>query len=189
MSEPIYVLKFDEATPVTDKKSVWKIIRMICIGAFIVIIGGSILFRTFLLKEMSSYSVVMLFVLFFGSFLFQKINWIASELEWSFYPDRMILYRDKRVYSEKKARREWTEVYYSDIKEFKYRVKSRRLSITCKQHAVFYDYDRDGTLRPQPSYDKTTDSGFIVNLQFIGDLDIVKEIETHAPIKILIENS
>lgn len=105
------------------------------------------------------------------------------------YKDKMIIYRDKRVYSEKEARREWTEVYYDDIKEFKYRMKSERLSVGCKQHAIFYNYNRDGSLKEKPSYDKTTDSGFIINLQFIGDLDIVKEIETHSPIKVLVENS
>ena len=44
-------------------------------------------------------------------------------------------------------------------------------------------------MKEKPSYDKTTDSGFIINLQFIKDLDIVKEIETHSPIKVLVENS
>ena len=189
MCEPSYVLKFEEGTPVSDKASMWRVIRGICIAVFCVIIFGSFAFRSNLLKEMSSYSVITLFALFICSFIFQRINWIASEVEWSFYQDKMIIYRDKRVYSDKKASREWTEVYYDDIKEFKYRVKSERLSITCRQHAIVYDYNRDGSLKEKPSYDKTTDSGFIINLQFIKDLDIVKEIETHSPIKVLVENS
>lgn len=55
-----------------------------------------------MLKEMSSYSVITLFALFICSFIFQRINWIASEVEWNFYQDKMIIYRDKRVCSEKK---------------------------------------------------------------------------------------
>ena len=189
MEEPNYVLVFDEGTPVSDKHSIWRVIRGICLVCFAVIVLGSFAFHENMLKEMSSYSAATLGALFICSFLFQRINWISSELEWEFYSDKMILYRDKRVYSDKKARQEWTEVYYDDITRFVYRTKSERISISCKQHAIMWDYNRDGTLREQPSYDKITDSGFIISTDFAKDLDIVREIETHSPIKIQVDNS
>ena len=80
MCEPSYVLKFEEGTPVSDKASIWRVIRGICIAVFCVIIFGSFAFRSNLLKEMSSYSVITLFALFICSFIFQRINWIASEV-------------------------------------------------------------------------------------------------------------
>lgn len=189
MKEPDYVLKFDESILVTEHKGMWSVIQKVCIAAFLVIIVGSLVLQTNLLGELSAYAIFIFVALFIASFFNQKSVWVPSPIELRFYPDRLVVYREKCVYSEKMARKEWIEMYYADTTRFVLRTSSKRLSVSGKMHSIYNKYNKDGTLPEKPYHDRVADAGYTINLHFIEDLDIVKEIETHSPLKVTLENS
>lgn len=76
---------------------------------------------------------------------------------------------------------------YRDVKECTYRVQNHKILFLGKIEGIFYQYNRDGTLKEKPSYHKTTDSGTYFYTVFEPEIDFVKEIEEHTPLKVAIE--
>lgn len=189
MEEPGYILNFDESIIRTEKKGFWAVIQNVCIGAFIVMIVGSLLLRTNLLGKLSAYEIFTFVSLFIASVFNMKHVCVPSPIELRFYPDHMVVYRDKTVYSEREVQRETYDMRYADVTRFILRTSSNRLSVSSRLHFICYKYNKDGTLPDKPYRDMVVNSGYTINLHFIGDLDIVKEIETHSPIRVVYEDS
>ena len=114
---------------------------------------------------------------------------VPSDCELWFYDDQIIQYRPKRYYSRRKIRKEYYIFLYKDIKKCCYRTQTGKINIYGVLEGIFYDYDKNGNLEQKPSYHKTVDaiSNFYVTLE--PDIDFVKIIETHSPIKVELHES
>jgi hypothetical protein len=55
--------------------------------------------------------------------------------------------------------------------------------------ATFYKYDKNGNLASTPCKHKTVDSISVFYTVFEPNIDFVKEIEEHSPIKVQFERS
>ncbi len=109
-------------------------------------------------------------------------------MEIRFYDDYLILYREKKHYGSGIQRKMYDKFYYKDIHKCQYRTETKRINIYGKVEGKWYDYNKDGSLPTQPTYHKTTDSLDYFYTIFAQDIDFVKEIEEHSPIKVEIEN-
>lgn len=186
--QPNYVLKANEGVlvPKNDstalhliKKAFWIILGVIIIG--------SIIFQDNLFTELSWTAQVLLIVIGIGILINGGNERVPSPFEIRFYDDYLVVYRNKHYYSKKVQRREYNKFYYKDIEKIEYRKNTKRIQIEGTIEAIWYDYNKDGTLPEKPNYHRTTEGGicyFYTTEE--PDVDFVSEIETHSPIKVAI---
>ena len=190
--QPNYVLKFNESVfvPKDEKKS--KILSYIKKSIWIIIailVIGSIIFGDNLFMELSGTTRILLIILILGILFYSDDKRAPSEMEIRFYDDYIILYREKMYYSPKVIRKRYDKFYYNDIHECQYRTQTKRINIYGIHEGKWYNYNKDGSIPTMPTYHKTTDSIDYFYTMFAGDIDFVKEIEEHSPIKVKVEES
>ena len=81
---------------------------------------------------------------------------------------------------------------YSDITKVKYlpNTSNKRFQIYDNGYSLLYDVKKDGSLSKQPSRDKMFQEGMIYfSTNLNQNIDFVKEIEEHSPIKVEIEET
>lgn len=192
MDNPNYVLKTQEAVlvPVNQgvglrflKMGVWIVVAIIVIGSFI--------FQLNLFSELSWTARCLLIVLAVGvSFIGGKKTDVPSPIELQFYDSYLIVYRPKRYYSKKVTRKEINKMLYSDIKRCVYKVNSQRLQIYGNVAATWYNYDANGVVSSTPNYNRmVTDTLCYLSTRCAPNVDFKTEIESHSPIKVIVENS
>lgn len=182
---PNYVLKFNEGNMVPKHESTAKDIVKILFYIFLaILILGSILSGNFLFFEMSLSAKMCFFII--AGYLFKTGGYERkpSPCELYFYDEYLILFRPMVYYSKNNIRQEWHKYYYKDIKKCEYRTKVKKINLYGLYKGVYYKYKKDGTLNLTPSYDRTVDSICRFYTVFEPNIDFVKEIETHSPIKI-----
>ena len=192
MEAPNYILKTQEAVlvPVNQgsglrflKIGVWTVVAIIVIGSF--------LFQSNLFSELSWTARCLLIVLAVGvSFIGGKKTDIPSPIELQFYDSYIIIYRPKRYYSRKVTRMEINKMLYSNITKCIYKSNSKRLHIYGNVDATWYNYDANGVVSSTPTYSRmVTNTLCYLSTRCAPDVDFKTEIETHSPIKVIIENS
>ncbi len=168
MDSPKYVIKTHETVSMpmgnnqpfaTLKILVWVIIAMIALG--------SLVFDNNFFFEISWTARVMLVSLVIGfGFWKPKSENIASPIEIQFYDDYLVVFREKRYYDRKVSRKEYNKFFYSDISKIDYDYRTRRLNLVGKIDAMWFNYNKDGSVPQNPSYHRVVDGGicyFYVN--------------------------
>lgn len=168
MDSPKFVIKTNETVtiPIGNnqpfailKKVVWVIIAVIILGSFIV--GDN------LLGELSWTTRVFLIILILGIVFWRpKSQPIASPLEIRFYNNYLVVFREKRYYSNKVSRKEYNKFLYEDISKIEYDYRIKRLDFIGKIDAMWFNYNKDGSVPQNPSYHRIVDGGicyFYVN--------------------------
>lgn len=184
INKPNYILKFNESVSKTIKDRNYKIKKAVLIIIAIIIVG-SLIFQENLFSELGWSSRIILISLFIGTLFTVKKEKIASPIEIRFYNDYLVVYREKRWYSDKVSRMEFNKFYYKDITKCDFSKNTKRFNIVGKINATWYDYNKDNGVPDNPTYHRNVDGGicyFYTDLE--TNLDIVKEIEEHSTIKV-----
>lgn len=183
--EPNYILRADEAVskPVNKNKLLYIIKKLLWIIIGIILIGS------FFFYELSMNSRLFLIVIgFLLLFVGNKAHRVPSPFELRFYDDFLIVYREKFYYNPKVSCMQFDKFFYKDIKTCEFRTNTQRINIYGIVEGIWYNYDKDGTVSSKPSYDKTTDS-ICYFYTSASNVDFVREIEEHSPIKVVVENN
>ena len=189
--QPNYVLKANEGVlmPKNDnpafgyiKKAVWIIVGIIVIG--------SLIFQDNLFGKITWDTRILLIVLAIASlFLGGGSKRMPSPFEIWFYNDYLIIYREKRHFDRKTYMKMYDKFYYKDIHKCEFRTVCEKITIYGIDEAIWYDYNKDGSLPEKPTYHKTVDGmGYFYTTEE-PNIDFVAEIENHSPIKVIIENN
>lgn len=182
MEVPNYVIKTSEAlwVPKDDKVSGIRKIIFITIGVMIV---ASILFQVNIFMEMS----FQVRIIYIGLILWALANGgsvrMPSEMEIQFYDDYLIIYNEKKYYSKKLSRKCIDKIYYKDVKQCQYRISKKRINIYGIVEKIRYDYRKDGTISEEPDVKHVVDGGCFFYTA-LSNVDFVKEIEEHSPLKV-----
>ena len=187
MNEPNYILKATEAVLVPAESKVgWiKKAPLVIVG---IIVVASILFQENIFMEMSVTPRFLLIGLVIWSFTGNNSKWEPSEFEIRFYDEYLEIYREKRYTINNLYRKCCDTIYYKDIKKCHFRKKTSQIIFFGYMKTCRYNYRTDGTLESTPVLDKYVDTNcfFYTGL---SDVDFIKEIEEHSPIKVEIRNS
>jgi len=183
-----YVLKLNEAVTV-DKYKHMDVMRKIVWIVVAVIILGSFVFKDNLFTELSWYARIMLIVIGLGV-TFGGRKTVPSPMELHFFDEYLLIYCSKRYYDKKCPRMIFNKMKYSTITDCVYKTKSERLHIYGDLEAVWYDYDKKGNVPSEPTYNRTVKETFWwLGMEFAKDIDFIREIEEHSPIRVRLEES
>ena len=191
MEKPNYVIKTNEAVLIPTKQS--SGFTFLKTGVWIVaavIVIGSLLFQDNLFSELSWTAQVLLIVLALGvTFLGGKKEYAPSPMELQFFDDYLVLYLPHRYLDDSETRKQINIMKYSDITKCVYKSKSTRVQIYGDGQSTWYKYKKDGSLPEKPTRDRFVTNGMIYfNTCLAADVDFIKEIEKHSPLKVIIEN-
>lgn len=114
---------------------------------------------------------------------------VSSPFEIRFYDEYLVVYREKRYYSKSVSRKEYDKFFYKDIKKCQYRTVTKRMNIYGIVEGTWFNYKKDGTLPTNPTYHKTVDSICYFYPSEENRVDFVREIESHSPIRVVVENN
>ena len=189
--QPNYVLKFNEtdSKKVKDSNYFIKKTVVIIIAAIVIL---SIIFGDNLFLELSWTARILLISLALGVLFTEKKEDVPSPAELRFYDDYLVLFLHRKYYSEKSIQKQYMEMKYSDITKVKYfpNISNKRFQIYGNGHSIIYDVQKDGSVSKQPSWDKMFKEGMIYfSTNLNQNIDFIKEIEEHSPLKVEIDNS
>lgn len=168
MDSPNYVIKTHETVSIpTGNNQPFAALRIVVWVIIAIIILGSFVFGDNLFSELSWTARMILIALAIGiSFWGPKSEPVASPLEIRFYSDYLVVFREKRYYSRKVSRKEYNKFFYSDISKIEYDYRIKRLDFIGKIDAMWFNYNKDGSVPQNPSYHRIVDGGicyFYVN--------------------------
>ena len=168
--------------------SIIKIATWVIVGAVII---GSLIFQDNLLGEMSWSTRIILILLAIGTlFLGNKKEYFPSPMELQFYDEYLIFYLPKRYYSKRVTRKQINKMMYTDIEKCVYKSKSKRVHIYGGGESIWYNYDKNGNVPLQPDEIRKVSHGLVYfNTTFAVEIDFVKEIEEHSPLRVIVENT
>ena len=188
---PNYILKFNE----TDRKKVKDsnyFIKRALVVIIAVIVIASIIFGENLFFELSWTVRVLLVAIGVGVLFTGKAEDVPSPAELRFYDDYLVLFLHRKYYSERNIKQEYLKMKYSDITKVKYlpNTSNKRFQIYGNGHSLLYNVKKDGNLSKQPSRDKMFHEGMIYfSTNLNQNIDFIKEIEEHSPLKVEIDNT
>lgn len=189
--QPNYVLKFNE----TDSKKVKDrnyFIKKAVVIIIAIIVVLSIIFGENLFLKLSWTTRILLIAIALGVLFTGKKEEVPSPAELRFYDDYLLLFLEKKYYSEKSIKQEYLKMKYSDITKIKYlpNTSNKRFQIYGNGHSLHYDVKKDGSISTQPSRDKMFEQGMIYfSTNLNQNIDFIKEIEEHSPLKVEIDNT
>lgn len=190
MIDPNYILKANEAVlvPKKNRENIARLKPIVWIVVLIVVIA-SFIFGDNLFNELSWTVRILLIALAIGTLFISTDERVPSPFEIWFYDDYLVIYREKHYYSKSVIRKEYDKFYYKDIKHCQYRSLTHRFNFYGVVEGIWYNYSKDGSLPQEPTYHKTTDSIRYFYTTYAQNIDFVKEIEMHSPIKVNVENN
>ena len=191
MEQPNYILRFNEAVLVPVNKSVWPRVLKISVWVIVgIIIIGSFIFHDNLFSEISWTARILLIMLAVATlFVGNKREYTPSPMELRFYDDALVMYQPERYYERNYSRRTTNTLKYSDITKCVYKARSKRMQIYGNGTAVWYKYRKDGTLPTEPTTVRPFTDGMIYfSTRCAEAIDFKQEIETHSPLKVIIED-
>lgn len=189
--QPNYVLKFNETDSRKVKDRNYYIKKAVVIIIAIIVIF-SIIFGEKLFLELSWTARILLIAIALGILFTGKKEDVPSPAELRFYDDYLLLFLERKYYSEKSIKQEYLKMKYSDITKVKYlpNTSNKRFQIYGNGHSLHYDVKKDGSLSIQPSRDKMFEEGMIYfSTNLNQNIDFIKEIEEHSPLKVEIDNT
>jgi hypothetical protein len=193
MSNPNYVIETHETVSMpTGKNQPFATLRIVVWVIIAVIILGSFVFGDNLFSELSWTARMILIALAIGTvFWGPKSEPVASPLEIRFYSDYLVVFREKRYYSRKVSRKEYNKFFYSDISKIEYDYRIKRLDFIGKIDAMWFNYNKDGSVPQNPTYHRIVDGGicyFYVNgndadtiLKYLEEYTAKQPILHHKP--------
>lgn len=190
MEQPLYTLRFNDGLMKPKKESAAKsvCIVLLCVAGGIMLLL-LLLFGFAIIKELSI-STLCLLIYAIGVLVSQSGKELApTPCELQFYRDYIIQFCPRRYYNRKKIRQEYYKFYYQDITRCVYHIGSRNISLIGKVDAVFYAYNKNGALSGVPCKRITAASKSSFYTGFAPEIDFVKEIEVHSPIRVECENN
>lgn len=189
--QPNYVLKFNETDSKKVKDRNYYIKKAVVIIIAIIVIF-SIIFGKNLFLELSWTARILVIAIALGVLFTGKKEDVPSPAELRFYDDYLLLFLERKYYSEKSIKQEYLKMKYSDITKVKYlpNTSNKRFQIYGNGHSLHYDVKKDGSLSIQPSRDKMFEEGMIYfSTNLNQNIDFIKEIEEHSPLKVEIDNT
>lgn len=185
MGELKYILRANEMAWVPRRITTTEsILRFSGCCLVFTILFASILFRENLFLRFSFLQRVLLFFLFFRGLMVRTRKKAPQPFSIRFYDDCLVLHRPKRYYSPRLSRMEIDCFPYQKIQKIQYRTQTQKLCIYGTVEGTWFNYRKDGTLSPQPSYHKTTDSFSYFYTSASPEIDFVAEIQAHTPIRV-----
>lgn len=189
--QPNYVLKFNETDSRKVKDRNYYIKKAVVIIIAIIVIF-SIIFGENLFLELSWTARILLIAIALGILFTGKKEDVPSPAELRFYDDYLLLFLERKYYSERSIKQEYLKMKYSDITKVKYlpNTSNKRFQIYGNGHSLHYDVKKDGSISKQPSRDKMFEEGMIYfSTNLNQNIDFIKEIEEHSPLKVEIDNT
>lgn len=168
MDNPKYVIKtYETVSMPTGNNQLFATLKIVVWVLIAVLILSSFVFGESLLSEFPWPERIMLFSLAISvGFWKPKRKSVASPLEIRFYSDYLVVFREKKYYNRKVSRKEYNRFFYSDISKIEYDYHLKRLVLIGKIDAMWFNYNKDGSVPQNPSYHRITDGGlcyFYVN--------------------------
>ena len=189
--QPNYVLKFNETDSRKVKDRNYYIKKTVVIIIAIIVIF-SIIFGENLFLELSWTARILLIALALGILFTGKKEDVPSPAELRFYDDYLLLFLERKYYSERSIKQEYLKMKYSDITKVKYlpNTSNKRFQIYGNGHSLHYDLKKDGNISKKASRDKMFEKGMIYfSTNLNQNIDFIKEIEEHSPLKVEIDNT
>lgn len=189
--QPNYVLKFNETDSKKVKDSNYFIKKTVVI-IIVAIVIFSIIFGSNLFLELSWVARILLISLALGVLFTGKKEDVPSPAELRFYDNYLVLFLHRKYYSERSIQQQYMKMKYNDITKVKYlpNTSNKRFQIYGNGHSILYDVQKDGSVSKQPSWDKIFEEGMIYfSTNLNQNIDFIKEIEEHSPLKVEIDNS
>ena len=191
MDNANYILKTNEAVLMPTKNNRGRKFLKVCVWILVaIIIIVSFIFHDNIFADMNWSTRILLIVLAmtFG-FYNGKKEYTPSPMELQFYDDYLVLYLPHRYLDDRETRKQINIMKYSDITKCVYKSKSTRVQIYGDGQSTWYKYKKDGSLPEKPTKDRFVTNGMIYfNTCLATDVDFIKEIEKHSPLKVIIEN-
>lgn len=186
MTEANYILKTQEnmRMPKDEKANTVKKAVLIIIAILLI---GSIVLGSNLFGELSWITQVILIAAFAGTLFTGGNKFVPFPMELRFYNDRLEIYRTFVYYGKNKKRKETYIFKYEDIQQCVFNKSSNRMMIKGNVYVEWFNYNKDGVVSQTPDIAKK-DMGlcyFYTNAD--PSVDIVKEIQEHSPINIMVE--
>lgn len=183
MDQPHYVLKSMEnmREPKDQRVTTAKNISLTIIAVALL---GSLIFKIDVFGLPSSSGRMMLVVLFVIIVFHQTMHFVPYPIELRFYDDRIIIIRDHIYYSKKLTRKEVYVFQYADMERCNFNKSANRMEFRGLSYIEWYPYDRAGGPSQIPSTTKTCKNFFYFYTHADPNVDFVREIEEHSPIKI-----
>jgi hypothetical protein len=188
--DPNYVLKFNDGVMAPKKESAAKDVVKILLMFFCFLL--LILLFAFGFDALNEIPLMVWVCVLLGiGVLIQQGGYERrpSPCELRFYDDYLVQYCERRYYNRRNIRKEYYKFYYKDISRCVYRTVVNKMDIYGVVEATFYKYDKNGNLPSTPCKHKTVDSISVFYTVFEPNIDFVKEIEEHSPIKVQFERS
>ncbi len=189
--QPNYVLKFNETDSRKVKDRNYNIKKTVVIIIAIIVIF-SIIFGENLFLELSWTARILLIAIALGILFTGKKEDVPSPAELRFYDDYLLLFLERKYYSERSIKQEYLKMKYSDITKVKYlpNTSNKRFQIYGNGHSLHYDLKKDGNISKKASRDKMFEKGMIYfSTNLNQNIDFIKEIEEHSPLKVEIDNT
>ena len=189
--QPNYVLKFNETDSRKVKDRNYYIKKAVVIIIAIIVIF-SIIFGENLFLELSWTARILLIAIALGILFTGKKEDVPSPAELRFYDDYLLLFLERKYYSERSIKQEYLKMKYSDITKVKYlpNTSNKRFQIYGNGHSLHYDLKKDGNILKKASRDKMFEKGMIYfSTNLNQNIDFIKEIEEHSPLKVEIDNT
>ena len=189
--QPNYVLKFNETDSKKVKDRNYYIKKAVVIIIAIIVIF-SIIFGENLFLELSWTARILVIAIALGVLFTGKKEDVPSPAELRFYDDYLLLFIERKYYSERNIKQEYLKMKYSDITKVKYlpNTSNKRFQIYGNGHSLQYDVKKDGIIAKQPSRDKIFEDGMIYfSTNLNQNIDFIEEIEKHSPLKVEIDNT
>lgn len=190
MKEPNYILKFNDGVLIPKHESIAqdiiKLLLKICAVIFILLI---LVFGFEVIKEIPSLTWICL--LSAAGYLVKQGGCERKPVpcELWFYDDYMVQYYERMYYDKRNIQKEYHKFYYADISKCLYRTVVHKIDIFGQLESEFYKYKKDGTVEKEPYRHYKGESISVFYTVLEPDIDFVKEIETHSPIKVTFEES
>ena len=149
LPEPLESYKTQGKTVVVVK-NIFYYMRRALIGLIVVFIFFSFVFGENLFAELGAGSLMLLIAvvinLFFNNSCSKEEYY---DIEFKFFENYLLLYRNKRYYTPKVTRRDFYT--YRNISKVEYDDRLGRLDIHGDLEAISYNYNKDGSLPKNPS--------------------------------------
>lgn len=145
--QPNYVLKFNETDSRKVKDRNYYIKKAVVIIIAIIVIF-SIIFGENLFLELSWTARILLIAIALGILFTGKKEDVPSPAELRFYDDYLLLFLERKYYSERSIKQEYLKMKYSDITKVKYlpNTSNKRFQIYGNGHSLHYDLKKDGNI-------------------------------------------
>lgn len=182
-NQPSYVLKTVEniRVPKSEKNNS---IKGVIIGILVILILGSFIFRDNLFGELSWTTKIILISLVFGTLFLNNYIFKPFPIEIHFYNDHLEIHRQEVYYNKNLIRKEIYSFKYEDIKSCTYIDNYKRMEIRGNVHVDLYNYSKDKSVSNNPTISKTDIGICYFYTSAAPNVDFVKEIEEHSPVKV-----